>query len=92
MPAKAVAAHNWPAYFHPQNLRDAWPESLPRTSGYFARSINHVKLSYDPGPATIEGGPIPPISMQSVVGALSAKIYLAFNYGTTIPRSVLSRR
>jgi hypothetical protein len=92
VPAKAEAAHNWPAYFHPQNLRGAWPESLPRTSGYFARSINHVKLSYDPGPAPIEGGPITPISMQSGAGALSAKIYLAFNYGTTIPRSVLSRR
>jgi hypothetical protein len=90
-PAQAEAAHNWPAYFHPQNLGDQWPESLPRTSSYFARSINHVKLSYDPGTAPIAGGAITPISIQSAVGALSAKIYLAFNYGSTIPRSILSR-
>ncbi|HJQ26140.1 MAG TPA: hypothetical protein VKA60_19640 [Blastocatellia bacterium] len=91
VPAKAEAAHNWPAYFHPQNLSERWPESLPRTSSYFARSINHVKLSYDPGTAPIESGAFTPISIQSAVGALSAKIYLAFNYGSTIPRSILSR-
>ena len=90
-PAKAEAAHNWPAYFHPQNLRDRWPESLPRTSSYFARSINHVKLTYDPGTSPAAGGAFTPISIQSAVGGLSAKIYLAFNYGSTIPRSILSR-
>ena len=92
VPARAEAAHNWPAYFHPQNLKDQWPESLPRASSYFARSINHVKLSYNPGPAPTEGGAITPVAIQSAVGALTAKIYLAFNYGSTIPRSVLSRR
>jgi hypothetical protein len=91
LPAQAEAAHDWPVYLHSANFKTGWPQSLPRLSGFFARGINHVKLTYQAGSAPLVNGPLPPVSIQSAVGALTAKVYLAYNYGSMIPRSVLSR-
>lgn len=86
---KAEAVYAWPAQLQPNQLKESWPESLPPSSSYFTRSINHIKLTYDAGQAASATTAIPPAGLLAATGALTAKAYLAFNYGSMLRRAIV---
>lgn len=79
-PKKAASVQLWPERFHRARHEGGWPRILGQTYNYFVRSINHVKINYDPTAAPDLGTTRQPLSLQASRGALTAKAYLAFNY------------
>lgn len=82
-PAKAKALQAWPALLRKVDAPESWPVGLSARQTWLRRSINHIKLSYEPTQAmpVYEGefGPSP-LAYLIVNRIVTAKAYLAFNH------------
>ena len=87
-PERVGSVLAWPDRMHRSSFEGAWPEVL-LSNNYFVRSINHIKLSYDPALSPSLASTRPPLIAQAAGGILSAKAYLAFNYSEVFPHPAL---
>ena len=82
-PAKAKAVQAWPAMLRKVDAPELWPVGFSARQSWLRRSINHVKLSYEPTQdmPVHEGefGPSP-LAYLIVNRIVTAKAYLAFNH------------
>ena len=79
----------WPGRMHRSSFEGTWPAVLGREHNYFVRSINHIKLSYDPALLPSFAWTHQPLITRAATGMLTAKAYLAFNYSTVFPHPAL---
>ncbi|MCW5651053.1 MAG: hypothetical protein KIS62_15005 [Ramlibacter sp.] len=82
-PAKARAVQAWPGLVRKIDQPDQWPAGFSARQAWLRRSINHIKLTYEPTPdmPVPEGelGPSP-LTYLVVHRIVTAKAYLAFNH------------
>lgn len=82
-PAKAQAVRAWPGLLRKADMPDQWPAGFSERQAWLRRSINHIKLTYEPTrdmPAQEgEFGPSP-LAYLVVHRIVTAKAYLAFNH------------
>jgi len=84
-PARARAIPLWHKSFLRGQMRDTWPEALGTKFTGLYRTINHMKIIYEPGPFSQNippGGSEGPLAAQAHGGEISAKAYLAFQYAS----------
>lgn len=82
-PAKAQAVQAWPGLVRKADMPGQWPAGFSERQAWLRRSINHIKLSYEPVrdmPAHEgEFGPSP-LAFLVARRIVTAKAYLAFNH------------
>lgn len=82
-PAKAQAVRAWPGLLRKADMPDQWPAGFSERQAWLRRSINHIKLTYEPTrDMPVQEGEFGPSPLAYLVvhRIVTAKAYLAFNH------------